>query len=295
MSRWFRHYAGMCRDEKLVRVALRAKQPIERVVWVYAAILESAAEVNEDGKYDFDIGEASYFLRSDEDDVRRIVDALADMERLCEGAVAKWGDRQFKSDTSADRQRNYRDRKKQANGDNGDAIVTSPSRHGDAPELETDTDTEKKERDAREARLAVSKEFSEQFWPAFPNKVGKPAAERAFYAARKRGCALDRIMAGLDRYMRAKPADRPWLNPATFLNQERFADEPAGLVLVSATPDERNAALAKTGQRYLTEDHRDWCEAADRYKAEHGKYPPRDKNGGWYFPASYFQTAGAAA
>jgi hypothetical protein len=32
MSRWFRHYAGMMRDDKLVRVAIRSKQTIERVV-----------------------------------------------------------------------------------------------------------------------------------------------------------------------------------------------------------------------------------------------------------------------
>jgi hypothetical protein len=35
MSRWFRHYAGMMRDDKLVRVAIRSGQTIERVVWVY--------------------------------------------------------------------------------------------------------------------------------------------------------------------------------------------------------------------------------------------------------------------
>ena len=140
MSRWFRHYAGMCRDDKLVRAALRSKQPIERVVWIWAAILESASEVNDNGRYDFDIVEASYFLRSDESDVRRICDALEGLERVREGVVVHWGDRQFSSDRSAERQRNYRERKKTSHDHNGDGDVTSRSHNGDAPETETETE-----------------------------------------------------------------------------------------------------------------------------------------------------------
>ncbi len=142
MSRWFRHYAGMCRDDKLVRVAIRSKQPIERVIWVWAAILESACEVNDNGRYDFDAGEASYFLRADEDDVRSVVDALESLGRLCQGAVVHWCDRQFSSDKSAERQRNYRERKKASHEHNGDGEVTSQSQPSDAPETETETETE---------------------------------------------------------------------------------------------------------------------------------------------------------
>ena len=43
MSRWFRHYAGMMRDDKLVRAAIKSKQSIERVLWIWGAVLESAA------------------------------------------------------------------------------------------------------------------------------------------------------------------------------------------------------------------------------------------------------------
>jgi hypothetical protein len=147
MSRWFRHYAGMMRDDKLVRVAIRSKQTIERVVWVYAAILESAAEVDDDGRYDFDAAEAAYFLRADEGDIDRIVSGLSDSGRLCEDRVAKWGDRQFQSDRSAERQKRYRDRRKEqqdVGSDDqsrlSDGEVTSPKRHGDAPETETETE-----------------------------------------------------------------------------------------------------------------------------------------------------------
>lgn len=69
-------------------------------------------------------------------------------------------------------------------------------------------------------------EFEKVFWPASPHKVGKAAALKAFVAARKR-CELEPLMAGMAAYVRDKPADRPWCNPATWLNQDRWLDQPA--------------------------------------------------------------------
>lgn len=80
-----------------------------------------------------------------------------------------------------------------------------------------------KQKRAREA--ALSSEF-DLFWEGWPNKVGKPKAFSAFKTARK-SHSLQEIISGRDRYVRTKPPDRPWLNPATFLNQERFNDQPA--------------------------------------------------------------------
>jgi len=65
----------------------------------------------------------------------------------------------------------------------------------------------------------------EEFWTAYPNKVGKPAARLKFQKALEKAGLAD-ILAGLQRYIRAKPGDREWLNPATFLHQERWADQP---------------------------------------------------------------------
>jgi len=68
---------------------------------------------------------------------------------LAGGFVVKWGDRQFQSDRSAERQRRYRERQKNGDSDglqkertdNADVTVTSPSRQRDAPETETETYT----------------------------------------------------------------------------------------------------------------------------------------------------------
>lgn len=90
MSRWFRHYAGMMRDDKLVRAALRTKQPIERVVWVWGAILESAAEIDDAGRYDIDAGEIAYFLHADGVGIPDIIAAFDADGLTAEGCVAEW-------------------------------------------------------------------------------------------------------------------------------------------------------------------------------------------------------------
>lgn len=89
---------------------------------------------------------------------------------------------------------------------------------------EPDTDTERNKKRARENALAAS---FDEFWNSWPNKVGKPAARKAWPRALAAAGSVDVINAGVRRYIAAKPPDRNWLNPATFLNQERWNDEPA--------------------------------------------------------------------
>ena len=148
MSRWFRHYAGMMRDEKLVSAAIKSGQTIERVLWIWGAILESAAEIDDGGRYELDAAEAAWFLRADKADVDSVLDALASNGRVADGCVVKWGNRQFQSDRSAQRVAAHRERKRAQSGAselsgcvdetprNGD--VTLQKRHGNAPETETE-------------------------------------------------------------------------------------------------------------------------------------------------------------
>lgn len=67
----------------------------------------------------------------------------------------------------------------------------------------------------------------DQFWNAWPNKVGKKKAMTAFHSILKSGNVnFDTLIEGAARYVRDKPPDRQWLNPATWLNQARWEDEP---------------------------------------------------------------------
>lgn len=71
-------------------------------------------------------------------------------------------------------------------------------------------------------------DYRTQFWAKWPHKVGKPVAMRALDASRKRGVSWVALLGGIERYMRTKPPDRAWMNPATFLNGDRHEDQPAG-------------------------------------------------------------------
>ena len=65
----------------------------------------------------------------------------------------------------------------------------------------------------------------DQFWKVYPHKVGKIDARKAFAKAIK-VVTFDQLMVGLDTYVH-KTDDRPWCNPATWLNEGRWDDQPA--------------------------------------------------------------------
>jgi hypothetical protein len=72
-------------------------------------------------------------------------------------------------------------------------------------------------------------DYRVQFWTKYPNKIGKPKALAKLDKARKRGVKWAVLWPGLERYV-AKTDDRPWCNPETWINQERWADEPANIL-----------------------------------------------------------------
>jgi hypothetical protein len=67
----------------------------------------------------------------------------------------------------------------------------------------------------------------DEFWTIYPHKVGKGAARQSFTKVQKsKSVSFADLMAGLRRYL-AKTDDRHWCNPTTWLNQERWTDQPA--------------------------------------------------------------------
>lgn len=114
--------------------------------------------------------------------------------------------------------------------------------------------------DITRARRAVgsANKFND-FWHRWPNKVGKPAAEKAF--AKVSG-EIESILLGIDQYIRDKPPDRPWLNPSTFLNQRRWEDAPAAVSQTFASGNkgwgglyaELNGYGDGTGQKRIDEN-----------------------------------------
>lgn len=66
----------------------------------------------------------------------------------------------------------------------------------------------------------------ENWWKVYPHKVGKADAQKSYRRALEK-TSHETLLAGLQAYISSKPKDRPWCNPATWLNQERWLDEPA--------------------------------------------------------------------
>lgn len=87
---------------------------------------------------------------------------------------------------------------------------------------------ETRERSRSSLRPDWPPNYREQFWEAYPHKVGKPPALKALdkLAKARDGPAFDAILNAVYRYA-AKDDDRPWCNPATYLNHHRWLDQPA--------------------------------------------------------------------
>lgn len=101
----------------------------------------------------------------------------------------------------------------------------TPAGIGQGSDLES-SETVVEEDFTRASEPKARMEFGQVFWPEWPHRVGQRAAVEAFIAARRKA-SLDAIMDGVRRYKSTKPPDRQWMNPSTFLDEERWTDEPA--------------------------------------------------------------------
>jgi uncharacterized protein YdaU (DUF1376 family) len=92
----------------------------------------------------------------------------------------------------------------------------------------TSTSTQINHQSSKEKRAqnALVDEQFERWWIGYPEKVGKKVARQKFGIAIKKQ-SLGDLTAAVERYKANKPADRAWLNPATWLHQERWLDVPA--------------------------------------------------------------------
>ena len=91
----------------------------------------------------------------------------------------------------------------------------------------------------------------DRWWEACPHKVGKDEARKAFdRVIRDKRATIDELMAGIEAYRRDKPPDRQWCNPSTWLNQGRWADQPAEVLpLVGGQGARASPAHSATAHR----------------------------------------------
>lgn len=128
MSRWFRLYDELLDDPKVQRLSgddFKAWVNILCLSSRHAGVLPPIVDI-------------AFALRADPRKAAAIVARLTDAGLIdsTEGALSphKWGERQYKSDVSTDRVKQFRQRKKAVAG-NGDETF-----HATAPDTDTDTD-----------------------------------------------------------------------------------------------------------------------------------------------------------
>lgn len=101
----------------------------------------------------------------------------------------------------------------------------------------------------------------DEFWAAYPRKVGKGAARKA-YAKAIRIASHDDIMFGLSQQIPAMQSKEKQFvpHPGTWLNQERWSDEPeqpnpvAGRAGSQANAGVDEIAFAATARRTPSKD-----------------------------------------
>lgn len=77
----------------------------------------------------------------------------------------------------------------------------------------------------------------DRFWAAYPRKVGKGAAERSFERIRPDAALLDRMLRAIEVQRQSDTWLRGYIpNPATWLNQRRWEDEPDGVAVPTQRP-----------------------------------------------------------
>lgn len=86
------------------------------------------------------------------------------------------------------------------------------------PHIKEDTNVSSKRR--------VKDQDFEAWYSHYPHKVQRGAAERAFPKALAQA-SLQELIDGVHRYIESKPVDRPYQNPATWLNGKGWLDQPA--------------------------------------------------------------------
>ncbi len=64
-----------------------------------------------------------------------------------------------------------------------------------------------------------------EFWNAYPRRIGKLAARKAYDKAQRAGATQAELLVGIRRYIEWKPGYADFCHPATWLNQGRWMDD----------------------------------------------------------------------
>lgn len=235
---WFRWHHGSVTDPKFQLVARKSKQALASVIAVWAFVLEQASASEDRGSFGtIDCEAIDCLLGLEDGATAAILAAMGERGLVDYGAVSAWEKRQPKRErtdnTSTERSRAHRDRQRQeqqegekqrhATPEIDDATPCNTMQHQKKPRGE-----ESREEKKNTPSIPQGGGFDE-FWSAYPKKVGKDDARKAFLKRKPDGELLALMLAAIA----AQRESQAWIrdggqyipNPSTWLNQGRWQDE----------------------------------------------------------------------
>lgn len=235
---WFRWHHGSVTDPKFQLVARKSKQALASVIAVWAFVLEQASASEDRGSFGTIDCEAIDCLLGLEDGATdAILAAMGERGLVDDGAVSAWEKRQPKRErtdnTSTERSRTHRDRQRQAQQDGEKQRHATPEIDDATPCNATQHQKKPRGEESREEKKNTPPTPQgggfDEFWSAYPKKVGKDDARRAFQKRKPDGELLALMLAAIA----AQRESQAWIrdggqyipNPSTWLNQGRWQDE----------------------------------------------------------------------
>lgn len=182
-------------------------------------LLAMAGEQDKKGHLNGTTEDLAWRIRDDPTKLYLAIQKLIDLKILAKNhrgyVFINWGKRQFKSDRVSDRWRTWKERQESTK---------------EKKEIKN-TDTEQSETVGANTAPTLAQTFDE-FWHMYPKKVGKQAAKKVWGRLKAPKEVLKKITSSLvwqassDQWTRENGKFIP--NPATYLNQGRWEDEPYG-------------------------------------------------------------------
>jgi hypothetical protein len=162
---------------------------------------------------------------------------------------------------------------------------TSPSPPALLPECfmaETDSALDRKTK-----KQELEKEF-ESFWVEYGFKVKKPIAFKAFEKARTKA-SLEQILSAAKRYRSSLPEWQAIAQPSSWLNAERWTDEPASKGGFGFVAPNGHAGPPLI---FVKKDTLQWTAWVNFFLRSKGCAPPQTTqqgtmDAGWHFPAEW--------
>jgi len=202
MSRWFRLYDDLVNDPK---VQTLPDDLFKATINLWCLASKNGGELPSNS-------DIAFGLRVT---IERVTEILTELNRL--GLVDgrkphNWDARQFKSDVSTERVKQFRKRNE-----------TVSETVNETPPEQIQSRTEQKER-ADAQKIVFTEEVFEEFWTAYPRKIAKGSARESYRAALARA-SPEEILDGVKRYVASKPDPKFTKHPASWLDADRWLDE----------------------------------------------------------------------